>query len=356
MINTYKIHSKINKILVMHTGGWIGDMILLTPALHAIRDQFPHANISMLVLPLVQELMERNPYIDEVIIYDKHNTNKGMRQMMKIGNQLKSRQFDISVILHPNSISSIFLSHIARIPKCIYGKNILMKRAKKIHEVKRYLNIVSSIANTENYDQLEFWGITEDEINFAKNIINIQNNPIIGINISTTWHSKQWEIENFTRLIELLIKQFDAKILLTGGKDDIALGNKVLSKILAKENLPEYKDGSILNLVGITTIIQLGAIIKCCDLYITADSGPMHISAALGVPTIALFGPTDPARHGPYGKNNMVIKKDMSCSPCYKRECKMKSNACMKVIRPEDVFESVKRYTGLRTLFQTQKT
>lgn len=355
MINTHKIHSKINKILVMHTGGWIGDMILLTPALHALRDQFPHANISMLVLPLVQELMERNPYIDEVIIYDKHNKNKGMRQMMKIGNQLKSRQFDMSVILHPNSISSIFLSHIASIPKCIYGKpseNLLMKKskkAKKIHEVKRYLNIVSSIANTENYDHLEFWGITKDEINFAKNIINTQNNPIIGINISTTWHSKQWEIENFIKLIELLIKQFDAKILLTGGKDDIELGNKILSKILTQAPLPVYKDKSILNLVGVTTIIQLGAIIKCCDLYITADSGPMHISAALGVPTIALFGPTDPARHGPYGKNNMVIKKDMDCSPCYKRECKMKSNACMKTIRPEDVFESVKRYTEIRT-------
>ncbi len=340
MINFYKIH-KANKILVMHTGGWIGDMILLTPALHALRDQFPCADISMLILPRVQELMERNPYINKVIIYDKHITHKGIRQMMKIGKQLRSEKFDIAVILHPNSVSSIFLSYLANIPKCIYGRlseNFLMrksKKGKKIHEVKRYLNIISSIANIEHYDNLEFWGITDNDINFARNIIGITNNPTIGINISTTWHSKQWEIDNFAQLAHLLMKQFSAKVLLTGSKDDIELGNMVTDKV---------SDKSIINLVGITTITQLGAIIQCCNLYITSDSGPMHISAALGVPTIALFGPTDPTRHGPYGKGNTVLKKDIECSPCYKRECKMKNNACMKAIHPEDVVEAVKKY------------
>ncbi len=339
------MHIKANKILVMHTGGWIGDMILLTPALHALRDQFPHSSISMLILPLVQELMERNPYIDRVIIYDKHNIHKGLRQMIKVGNQLKSEKFDIAIILHPNSVSSILLSHVANIPKCIYGKlneNFLMNKSKKgekIHEVKRYLNIVSSLADIEHYDNLEFWGITSEDISFAKNIINHEensrNNPIIGINISTTWHSKQWEIEKFAKLSKILIKQFDAKILLTGGKDDIYIGNEIMNKI---------NDDSVINFVGSTTIMQLGAIIQHCNLYITSDSGPMHISSALRIPTIALFGPTDPARHGPYGKGNTVIKVDMDCSPCYKRECKMKNNACMKAIQPEDVVEIVKKY------------
>lgn len=142
-------------------------------------------------------------------------------------------------------------------------------------------------------------------------------------------------MEKFAYLTELLYNEMGAISVLTGGKSDIDLGEKIME-------LAQCSDKYIVNLTGRTTLWQLGTIIKHCHLYITCDSGPMHISSALNTPTIALFGPTDPVRHRPYGEGHKVIKKDMKCSPCYESECKNRDFACMEAIQVDDVMDSVR--------------
>jgi len=363
-------------------------MVLLAPALKGLKQKFPDCRMSMLLLPLVQELMERNPYLDEIIVYDKRNTQKGFRQMREMAKYLRSKSFDTAIILHPNSVKSVILAYMAGIPERIGLKlagngfflTTKIKRRKNIHEVERYLDIIAPAAGKNLNDRLEFWGIEQSDEKFAQSILFGNNggnenyeplNPplspfgkggnmilpfqkgkvkfplekggrgdlkacnfIVGLNVSTTWKTKQWRVEKFAHLTELLYRELHAMSVLTGGKSNAELGEKIME--LAKDS-----EKYILNLTGHTTLWQLGAIIKHCKIYITCDSGPMHISSALNTPTIALFGPTDPIRHRPYGEGHIVIKKDMKCSPCYKRECKNRDFACMEAIQAEDVMESV---------------
>jgi heptosyltransferase-2 len=357
--STSAIEQKMKNILIMHTGGWIGDMILLTPTLRALKSKFPDCRMTMLLLPLVSELMKRNPYLDEVIVYDKRNGQKGFRQMQKMAKNLRSKSFDTAIILHPNSVKSAILAYMAHIPKRIGLKLIgngfflttKVKRRKNVHEVQRYLDIITPIAGTGFSEKLEFWGIEQTDEEFVNDILKFlfppfergikgdllaNNNLVVGLNVSTTWKTKQWSIEKFASLTELLYSELGAFSVLTGGKSDIELGEKIMG-------LASDSEKYILDLTGKTTLWQLGAIIKHCDFYVTCDSGPMHISAALGTPTIALFGPTDPIRHRPYGEGHIVIRKDVGCCPCYKRECK-KGVLCMDAIQVEDVFESARKF------------
>ncbi len=320
-------------------------MILLTPALRNIKSKFPDSRITMLILPLVSELMSRNPYLDDLITYDKNKSQKGFMQMCKMSGELKKRHFDTAIIFHPNSVRSAILAYMAGIPNRIGTELVInhfflttkIKPRRNIHEVERYFDIILPIIGKISDDKLEFWGIGQDDENFADEVLKnkAKSDLILGMNISTTWQTKMWKAERFSKLAESLNRQYGANIILTGGYSDIDLGKKITGLL---PNSDEY----IINLIGKTTLWQLGAIIKRCSIYITCDSGPMHISSGLGTRTVALFGPTDPIRHRPYGDGNIVIKKDIKCSPCYKRECRYKNFACMDAIQVDDVMESIK--------------
>jgi heptosyltransferase-2 len=332
------------KILVMQTGGWIGDMILLTPALRALREGFPDARMEMLVNPLVSDLMERNPYLDEVIVYDKRGEQRGIRQMRDMANRLKAKGFDVAVILHPNSVRSAVLSSMAGIPERIgmklTGRGFFLtkkiRRRTDIHEVQRYMDVVSAMVGTDRDPELEFWGVDADHEDFAERALEGHSSPIVGMNPCTTWPSKRWPAERFAELADLLSHRLGARVPLTGGPGDVGLGDEIMRRASSKP----------LNFIGRTTLWQLGALIRRCHVYITCDSGPMHISAAVGTPTVALFGPTDPIRHSPYGQGHAVVRKDTRCSPCYERECK--SYDCMQAIQVEDVMEAVERLIFIR--------
>ena len=317
-------------------------MVLLTPALRALRRGFPKARIEMLVNPLVGDLMERNPYLDEVIVYDKRGKHRGIRQMRQMAKRLRAKQFDVAVILHPSSVRSAILAFMAGIPERI-GTNLKargpflttkIQRQANIHEVQRYLGIVSPIVDTDDDGKLEFWGIDEDDEEFAEHILGGHTCPVIGINPCTTWLSKRWPAERFAALADILSRRFGASIVFTGGPDDASLKDEITNQVSSQP----------LTLIDRTTLWQLGALIKRCDLYITCDSGPMHISAAMDTPTIALFGATDPARHGPNGTRHVVVRKNIQCSPCYKRECKCKEHDCMDAIQVDDIVEIVAKW------------
>lgn len=324
----------------MQTGGWIGDMVLLTPVLRSLKRRLVGSCITLMVRPLVSELMSMNPYIDKLIVYDKRQAQRGVRKFWEIAQNLKKQNFDLAVVLHPTSIRSALLAWLARIPERI-GTNVggrkifltdSMRDCKEIHEVERYLRVLELIGIHEPNCQLEFWH-TDEHRDFAHRFLErngiCHSKPLVGINIGTTWQSKQWSVEKFAEVIENL----DANILITGSSSERALARK----------LRKITETNLIDSTGKTDIFQLAALIECCDCYITCDSGPMHISAAVDTRTIALFGPTDPIRHRPYGGGHTVVEKSVECRPCYNRKCKLKSNRkrCMKEIMPDDVLAAV---------------
>ncbi len=321
-------------------------MVLLTPALRALRIAYPQSHLALLVRPLVADLMATHPYIDEVIIDNKGSGFSSLPSFWKSMSEIRRSGFDVAVVLHPTSFRNALIPFLAGIPERIgsnvSGRGILLTRTcsdrTDLHEVHRYLRVLELIDIHESNAKLEFWH-TDADRQAARQILATHGIPpkehLIGVNLGTTWDTKRWSLENFAEVITRVQKRFEARILLTGSTAEIPLG----------EALAQTTQLDTINLIGKTTLMQLGALIESCDLYLTCDSGPMHIAAAVGTPTIALFGPTSPIRHGPYGESHEIIEKPVECRPCYKRKCMRKDrpHLCMTEIDPDAVDTQILR-------------
>lgn len=337
-MKTYK------RILVTQTGGWIGDMILLTPALRALRHAYEEAHITMLVRPLVVQLMTDNPYVDELMIYDKRGEDKGILKLLSLSRRLRELQFDLAVVLHPNSLRSALIPCLARIPERIgtriSGRGIFLTNSVSdrddIHEVERYLRVLELIGISNPEPKLEFWHKMEDRLTVERILAEYgiyDSDIVVGVNPGTTWETKRWPLERFAEVINAILRKFNARVVLTGSPAEKPLGDR-LKELTSKE---------FVNLIGKTDLRQLGALIERMSLYLTCDSGPMHIAAAVNTPTIALFGPTSPVRHSPYGDGHVVIQKQIECNPCYERTCH-RNYECMKAIEVKEVWQHIEQH------------
>ncbi len=321
-------------------------MVLLTPALRGLRIAYPQSHLALLVRPLVADLMATHPYIDEVIIDNKGSGFSSLPSFWKSMSEIRRSGFDLAVVLHPTSFRNALIPFLAGVPERIgsnvSGRGILLTKTcadrRDLHEVHRYLRVLELIDIYEPNAKLEFWH-TDTDRHAADQILAthgvLPKEHLIGVNLGTTWDTKRWSLENFAEVITRAQKRFEARILLTGSATEIPLG-EALAQIAKVETV---------NLIGKTTLMQLGALIESCDLYLTCDSGPMHIAAAVGTPTIALFGPTSPTRHGPYGETHKTIEKPVECRPCYKRKCMRKDqpHLCMTEIDPDEVVTQILR-------------
>src|SRR3989338_8545003 len=166
---------------------------------------------------------------------------------------------------------------------------------------------------------------------------NVKN--IVGINMaaSSKWKTKNWPIEHIARLCDMLAAK-NIRVIITGMNKDKYLARYLLTLTKSKPSI----------FVGKTDILQLAALIKRCKVFITPDSAPMHVAAAVKTPFIVFFGPTDPARHIPPAKAFVVLNKKLSCSPCYSSRCRILTHACMKEITPDQVMKEIEHLLGQR--------
>ncbi len=339
-----------DRILVTQTGGWIGDMILLTPALRALKRVYPQSYLALLIRPLVANLMNTCPHVDEVIVDKKGQGVSAVQSFCRLVRRIRRGRFDLAVVLHPTSFRNALIPFLAGVPlrigSNVSGRCILLSQScaddTHLHEANRYLRVLQLMGIDEPAFDLEFWHTDADRRVVHQLLSGCNVNPedrIVGINLGTTWGTKSWSLNRFADVIAGIQNRFEGAVVLTGSSSDAGLGNAVQKLVKAK----------VINLIGKTTVLQLGALIERCNLYLTCDSGPMHIAAAVGTPTIALFGPTNPMRHQPYGEVHHVIEKDVSCRPCYKRKCMRKDapNLCMTEIQATDVIERITTHFNL---------
>ena len=316
-------------------------MVLLTPALRALKRAYPESNVTLLLRPLVAELMETHPYVDTCIVDTK---NRGRyRSLRELTRQIRRAAFDVAVVLHPTSFRNALLPFLARVPMRVgtnvNGRGMLLTASRKddtsVHEVHRYLRVLQLLDIDTSLDSLEFWH-TDTERRIIQDLLDVEDvsstDKLIALNLGTTWRTKQWDIANFAAVIQQIAHLApDVRIVLTGSSNELAL----------VEALPTSLP--IINLVGKTSILQLGALLERCEVCLTCDSGPMHIAAAVGTPTVALFGPTDPVRHKPHGTGHTIIEKPVECRPCYKRTCQRQDtpHLCMKEISIGEVVNAL---------------
>ncbi|MDE0683066.1 MAG: glycosyltransferase family 9 protein, partial [Candidatus Poribacteria bacterium] len=309
----------MQNILVCQTGGWIGDMVLLTPALRALKHAYPESNLALLLRPRVADLMETHPYVGTCIIDTKSRGR--YRSLTRLVRQLRGAVFDVAIVLHPTSFRNALLPFLARVPirvgTNVSGRGMLLtascKDTTNVHEVHRYLRVLRLLDINTDTDVLEFWH-TDADREMIQDLLHAEGvsetDRLVALNVGTTWRTKRWDMANFAEVIhqiEHLIP--DARIILTGSFAERTLADDLPASLPA------------IDLIGKTSILQLGALLERCEVCLTCDSGPMHIAAAVGTPTVALFGPTDPLRHKPYGAGHTIIEKPVECRPCYKRTC-----------------------------------
>ena len=336
--------NKIQKLLIRSTN-WIGDAIMTTPAVRAIRENFPNAQISILSKPWVSSIFNNSKYVDKVIVYDSNNRHKGIKGIYRLIKELKAQKFDAAILLQ-NAIEAAIIAYFAQIPVRIGfntdARTLLLthpipctKKIKEMHQVFYYLKILEGIGLKTSGDEL-YLKINDSDNEYADEFVNKNVSPqqkIVGINPAATYGSaKQWFPERFARLADLICETYDYKIVIFGGPDDVELG-KTISKMMYNQ---------VLDLSGKTTLGQALAIISKLNLFITNDSGLMHVAAALKIPLIAIFGSTNPITTSPWSSNSKIVRIPIDCSPCLKKECPKAHKLCMENINVDMVFELVK--------------
>jgi heptosyltransferase-2 len=337
-------NTKEKKKILIRAPNWIGDGVLSMPAVEAVKKAFHRAELTIMTRPWVAPLYFNNPHVDGIIEYDTTGKHKGLTGKWKLIDEMKEREFDL-VILFQNAFEAALLSFLARIPVRVgYSRDLrapllthaidVDPRILESHEVFYYLNLLERVGIETDNDPKPTLSLTPEEENRADETIKnegMAGDLIAGMAPGASYGpAKRWGIERFAEVADMLIHQCNAKIICFGDRGDFSICQEIVNKVGSKA----------LNFAGKANLRQFIALLNCTSLFITNDSGPMHIAAALDIPTIALFGSTDHTRTGPVSKNAVVITKSVECSPCFKRTCHRGDYKCLNDIKVSDVFRN----------------
>ncbi|QTA79015.1 ADP-heptose--LPS heptosyltransferase II [Desulfonema limicola] len=342
-----KIKTKnINRILI-RAANWVGDAVMSLPMISSVRKNFPNAQIYILAKPWTAPIFENNPDIDHIIIYHAGTKHKGIWGLLRLCRELRRYRFDLAVLI-PNAFSSALLSLLAGIPNRLGyntdGRTLLLTHPvcmkpehKKRHHIDYYMGILEGASLHIFSSKLNLMISVQERINTEHILKNsgVSNfSRIIGINPGAAFGSaKRWFPDRYARLCLKLQSIYpDLTVLVFGGPGEKELGESICRIIKNKS----------INLCGKTTLRQAAALIEKCRLFITNDSGLMHIAAALDIPQIAVFGPTNHTTTSPASSNSHIIKVPTPCSPCLKQECPLGHHECMKAVSIEMVFEKAR--------------
>jgi 3-deoxy-D-manno-octulosonic-acid transferase/heptosyltransferase-1 len=322
----------------------IGDVIHTLPSLAALRRLYPDAHITWVVEEAAADIIKNHPYLNEVIVSRRKSWSKDIQKgkilkplfnMRSLIKELRRRRYDLVIDFHGLFKSSIIV--LLSLGKRKLGYDSLQELSglflnEKIpedmnkHAVDRYLDFPRYLG--AKVDNVEFIlpqnNYAEAKVQLLMSKYKLDDKKFIAINPIAYWETKLWDNGNFVRLADLIKENLKMNVVFTGSKKSTLEG--ITSKMKTEG----------INLGGRTSLSELAYLYKKARFVITTDSGPMHLAAAVGTPVIALFGPTDPARTGPYGKGHTIIRTDLPCSPCFLKKCATRK--CMRDISPEQVF------------------
>jgi heptosyltransferase-2 len=317
----------------------MGDVILTTPALAALKARYPEAHLDFVVKQRYRELLQNHPLLNGLFLLSQENG------ILSLGRQLRRQHYDIILDLHANLRSRFLTAILPASTKLRYGKRALRRRAmvrcryrppEAPHVVDLYLECLRPLGIDVPRDRPRL-SLSEDDLKFREEFSREHQlsgpRPLVGLHPGARWPSKRWPAERFARLGRELRERSNAKILVFGGPEEKDLAYWVADEIGQPAQLA-------LNL----SLGQLMALIGGCDLFVTNDSGPMHLGTALGVPVVAIFGPTHPMLgFWPLGEEDTILTAGLSCSPCSlhgERGCPRKNWRCLEGIHVKDVLRA----------------
>lgn len=313
------------RILVRATN-WVGDAVMSLSALAALRARFPGAHIAVLARPWVADLYHSEPFADEIIPYRREDGWRAAAARVREGG------FDCALLLQ-NAFEAAWIAQRAGVPRRIgYARDargwlltdaVAVPRAGEIppHESFYYLELLRRAGWLEtlpSQPEVRLRGVRREPAN------------IIGVSPGAAYgNAKRWPPELFLQAAAELAGALGAEVHLHGSKDESALCADLARQLNAR-------GVTSASFAGATSLAEFIRRAASCRLYLTNDSGAMHIASALGVPTVAVFGATNHVTTGPTGAHSLVIRQDVDCSPCLLRECPL-DHRCMTAVTPERV-------------------
>jgi heptosyltransferase-2 len=336
--------ARVGRLLVRGVN-WVGDAVMTTPALRAIRRGFPAARITMLVKPWVAPVYAENPHLDALMAYDAGGRHRGWTGKMRLVRDLKSRGFDAAVLLQ-NAFEAGFLAAAAGIPVRIGydtdGRRLLLThpvrrppKRGRAHQTGYYLGLLKDTGAPAVDRRLELVLSDEDRRGAEALLRRLgvdRDAPVMGVNPSAAFGpAKQWPAERWTLLARRIHRRWDVPVLVFGAPADRALGEAVATAA----------GKGVASTAGRTRLGEAMALVERCRVFVTNDSGLMHVAAALETPLVAIFGSTDPGATGPWSRRSRVVAADIDCRPCLRARCPLGHAHCMEGIAVDRVFRAV---------------
>ena len=341
--------SEFNEIknVVVRGTNWVGDAVMTVPALRQLRRLFPNAHLTLATRSWAKGLFADVDYIDDLLVHE----SSGLRSVVQQVRAWRKREFDLAVIF-PNSLETALVASLARVPVRIgyatEGRQKLLTDPLPLpewrhskHEVFYYLKLIAELEWLVNHEQtfLETQPDASLEVSDARRSaareflrsygVQTGDAPVVALCPgSINSRAKRWPVERYAALADKLIERLNAKVLLVGSAAEAEVSAAVNAQMRHKA----------VDLTGKTSLAELVALLSLVDLLVTNDTGPAHIAAALGRPTLVIFGPTNPLTTRPFSPYGEIIREPPDCAPCMLRDCPI-DHRCMTAITPEAVFE-----------------
>ena len=336
---------KERKRILIFNVNWLGDVLFSTAVIRNVRRNFPESYLACIIPSRCYPVLKGNPHLDEVIIFDEKDRHKGIFKLLNFVRSIKAKKFDTVFLLH-RSFSRALICRLSGIPERIghYTKKrgflltqkIIPPHRDSMHRIDYYLDIIEKAGLRIEDRHTEFF-VSAEDLEFArafleKSSVKKEDFTVV-LNPGGNWMPKRWPKSYWAELADKLIGDLKARVVITGSPNDLSLANHIRDKMMHKPIIA----------CGVFNLKQLGALSKIAGLFVSADTGPLHIANSVGAKKIiALFGPTSPEVTGPYPlKNVIILQKDVGCKiSCYEVDCK--DNRCMKAITPADVLGKIK--------------
>lgn len=341
--------------ILVHSLVNLGDVLLTTSAVALLKKQYPKATISMMVRPMAAEILQNNPVIDEVIIYDYNGRHKPIAKMLAFARHLRARQFDLSISFD-RKLRPALLCMLAGIPVRVGPDRVFDDQPSWVTTLYTHtITIPHDIINTQQaetyqaivrgltgcFDSMQpvIGTIMPEHEQKAKSLLDTlpMSKVRIGLCVKGTFALKNWPQQRFAQVVDELVDQYDATFFIIGAPED----RTYAAEVIAKANTP------IANFCGQTSLLDLAALLQQIDLFITVDTGATHIAATTGVPMIVIYGCTSPNRWHPISDKAVVLSTNESCCPCEKPEHACPEHKCMNAICVSEVIEKAIRMLNL---------
>ncbi len=343
--SAFRMQRGVRRLLVRGPN-WIGDAVMCEPALSAVRGLFPEAEVTLLVKPTIAELLAHHPAVDCTLVYEDRRKHAGLAGKWALAEELRRRRFDLA-ILFQNAFEAALISFLAGIARrygyATDGRGWLLTdpvargpNTVRKHQVQYYLDLLRPLGVNGSAAAPKLFLSEQEEREMTAKLAGRgveAGDLVIGLNPGSTYGgAKRWLPDRFAETVQRVAADQrrtgrQAHVVIVGAKGEEALALSIADRLSVPAIL----------LSGQTTVRELMAVTKRCDLFLTNDTGPMHIAAAFGVPVVAVFGPTDHRTTSPIGERHAIVRQPVDCAPCLLRECPI-DHRCMTRVTVDEVY------------------